>query len=198
VLTSIHDLADRKLVLMNASSSRPRPRNGLTSARSNGIFCITASWEHALSCWDQCNSPIASASFRKFHRVAGRFYVAGVFLAVPLGFYILSFAAFTDVAIWMLTTAIAMYFILKGKVQLHRQRKTRSFAVAIVFLEVRVVLGATGLEKLGDSVAETVVWMCVAFSLLFADGVLQWQDLRRSRPAPARVQPVPAVQTGSD
>ena len=73
-----------------------------------------------------------------------------------------------------------------------------SAAVAIVFLEVSVVLGVTGLEKLGDSVAETVVWMCVAFSLLFADFVLQWQDLRRSRPARARVQPVPTTQIASD
>src|SRR6267154_4759599 len=139
--------------------------------------------------------------FAKFHRVVGRFYVGGVFFCAPLGFYIqyyeermggrrsFSFAAFTDAAIWMLTTAIAMYFILNGKVQLHRQWMTRSFAVAIVFLEVRVILGVTGLEKLGDSAAETVVWMCVAFSLLFADLVLQWQDLHRSRPAPARVQP---------
>jgi hypothetical protein len=73
------------------------------------------------------------------------------------------FAAFTDAAIWMLTTAIAIYFILKGKVQLHRQWMTRSFAVAIVFLEVRVALGVAGLEKLGDSVDETVVWMCAPF-----------------------------------
>jgi hypothetical protein len=41
-----------------------------------------------------------------------------------------------------------------------------STAVAIVFLEVRVVLGVTGWERLGESVTETVVWMCVAFSLL--------------------------------
>jgi len=151
--------------------------------------------------------------FAKFHRVVGRIYVAGVFICAPLGFYIqfyeermggtrsFSFAAFTDAAIWMLTTAVAMYFILHGKVQQHRQWMTRSFAVAIVFLEVRVVLGVTGLEKLGDSVAETVVWMCVAFSLLFADFVLQWQDFRRPRPVPTRVQPpapVPAVQGASD
>src|SRR3989441_12588911 len=148
--------------------------------------------------------------FTKFHRVVGRFYVAGVFVAAPLGFYIQHFeermggarsfsvAAAVDAILWMLTTGIAFAFTLKGKVQQHRQWMTRSFAVAIVFLEVRVVLGVTGLEKLGDSVAETVVWMCVAFSLLFADVVLQWQDLRRSRPAPTRVQPVPAVQTASD
>jgi uncharacterized membrane protein len=148
--------------------------------------------------------------FAKFHRVVGRFYVAGVFIGAPLGFYIqyyvermggarsFSFAAFTDAAIWMLTTAIALYFILKGKVQLHRQWMTRSFAVAIVFLEVRVVLGITGWERLGPSVVETVVWMCVAFSLLFADFVLQWQDLFRSRPVPVKVPAppiVPAVQT---
>jgi hypothetical protein len=72
---------------------------------------------------------------------------------------------------------------------------TRSFAVAIVFLEVRVVLGVTGLEKVGGGAFdETVVWACVAFSLLFADVVLQWQELRRTRPAPARA---PAVVAGA-
>ena len=132
------------------------------------------------------------------------------FIGVPLGFYIqyyeermggtrsFSFAAFTDATIWMMTTAIAMYFILMGKVQLHRQWMTRGFAVAIVFLEVRVVLGVTGLEKLDDSIAGTVLWMCVAFSFQFADFVLQWQDLLRSRRTPARVQPVPAMQIASD
>jgi uncharacterized membrane protein len=146
--------------------------------------------------------------FAKLHRVVGRFYVAGVFVAAPLGFYIQYFeegmggarsfsaAAATDAILWILTTAIAFAFILKGKVQQHRQWMTRSFAVAIVFLEVRVVLGVTGLEK-GRAFDETVVWACVAFSLLFADIVLQWQELRRPRPAPARTQPVAAVPAPS-
>ena len=153
--------------------------------------------------------------FAKFHRVVGRFYVAGVFIGAPLGFYIqyyeerlggtrsFSFAALTDAAIWMLTTAIAIYFILNGKVQQHRQWMTRSFAVAIVFLEVRFISGVMGWENSGPAVDETIVWMCVAFSLLFADVVLQWQDLRRPRPVAAKMQPtpalpVPAVQTASD
>ncbi len=134
--------------------------------------------------------------FARLHRVVGRIYVAGVFIAAPLGFYIqyfeermgtprsFSFAAATDAALWMATTGIALMFILRGKVQLHRQWMVRSFAVAIVFLEVRVIAGVTGWEKLGESVTETIVWACVAFSLLFADIVLQWQDLRRARPAP--------------
>ncbi len=97
---------------------------------------------------------------RQFHRVVGRIYVAGVFVAAPLGFYIqyfqermgdprsFSIAAAADAALWMITTGIAMVFILKGKVQEHRQWMTRSFAVALVFLEVRVI-GERG--RMGES-----------------------------------------------
>jgi len=89
--------------------------------------------------------------FRQLHRVVGRIYVAGVFVAAPLGFYIqyfqermgdprsFSIAAAADAALWMTTTGIAMAFILRGKVQEHRQWMTRSFAVALVFLEGRVI-----------------------------------------------------------
>ena len=107
-----------------------------------------------------------------------------------------SFAAGTDAALWMLTTAVAIFFILKGKVQQHRQWMTRSFAVAIVFLEVRVVGGLTGWKS--ESAIETTVWMCVAFSLLFADIVLQWRDFSPSRPAVPKVQPVQVAQIASD
>jgi len=138
--------------------------------------------------------------FTKFHRVVGRFYIAGVFVAAPLGFFIQHFeermggtrsfsvAAAVDAVLWALTTGIALAFILKGKVQQHRQWMTRSFAVAIVFLEVRVVAGVTGWENLGDSATETIVWVCLAFSLLLADAVLQWQELRRTRAVPAKAQ----------
>ncbi|HKW65259.1 MAG TPA: DUF2306 domain-containing protein [Candidatus Acidoferrum sp.] len=132
--------------------------------------------------------------FSRFHRVVGRIYVAGVFLAAPLGLYIQYFqertggarsftmAAAVDAALWMVTTGIALFFILKGKVQEHRQWMTRSFAVALVFLEGRVIGGVTGWENLGDRASETIVWACLAFSILAADLVLQWQKLERSRP----------------
>ncbi len=31
-------------------------------------------------------------------------------------------------------------------------------------------------------ITETIVWTCVALSLLFADIVIRWQDLRSMRP----------------
>jgi hypothetical protein len=60
----------------------------------------------------------------------------------------------------------------------------------LVFLEGRVILGVTGWENLGTPAVETVVWTCLAFSILTADIVLQFQELRRTRPVPARAQTV--------
>jgi uncharacterized membrane protein len=129
--------------------------------------------------------------FRRLHRVLGRIYMAGVFIAAPLGVYIQYFeermgdtrsftvAAIVDAILLVGTTAIALAFILKGNVQQHRQWMTRSFAVALVFLEGRVVGGVTGWENLGNHADETIVWACLAFSIISADLVLQWQELRR-------------------
>jgi uncharacterized membrane protein len=142
--------------------------------------------------------------FTKFHRVAGRIYVASAMILAPLGAYIqyfqermgaprsFSVAGVVDAVLLMLTTGIAFAFILNGKVQQHRQWMTRSFAVALVFLEVRVVQGVTGWENLGLAATETIVWSCLAFSLLSADIVLQVQELWRSRPAPGKAQAVRA------
>jgi len=140
--------------------------------------------------------------FTKLHRVVGRIYVGAVLIVGPIGAYIqyfeermggprsFSVAAAVDAVLLMLTTAIAFAFILNGKVQQHRQWMTRSFAVALVFLEVRVILGVTRWENLGTPAVETVVWTCLAFSLLAADIVLQFQEMHRTRPVPSRAQTV--------
>jgi len=144
--------------------------------------------------------------YAKLHRVVGRIYVAGACIVAPLGAYIqyfeermgqarsFSVAAAVDAILLLVTTTIAFAFILQGKVQQHRQWMTRSFAVALVFLEVRVVIGVTGWENLGPKVSETVVWSCHAFSLLFADIVLQWQELHRSRPLRSKTQVVESAR----
>jgi uncharacterized membrane protein YozB (DUF420 family) len=138
--------------------------------------------------------------YATFHRVVGRIYVGGVLVAAPMGFYVqyfqermgatrsFSMAAAVQATSWILTTLIALLLIRKGRVQQHRQWMTRSFSVALVFLEVRVVLGVTGLEQLGPAVVETVVWMCNIFALLSADVILQLQESWRSRPAPSKAQ----------
>jgi uncharacterized membrane protein len=138
--------------------------------------------------------------YTKLHRVVGRIYVFGALIAAPAGFYIqyfeerfggarsFSLAAGVDAALLMATTAIAFGFALKRKIPQHRQWMTRSYAVAIVFLEVRVIAGIGHWD--GNAKAtETIVWICVAFALLIGDIAVQWQESRRTiRPALAKAQ----------
>jgi uncharacterized membrane protein len=139
--------------------------------------------------------------FIKLHRIVGRVYIGCAFIAAPLGVYIehvderLGFArSFTietmfQGGMWMLTTAIALAFILKGKVQQHRQWMTRSFGTGpLIFLEVRVIGGLTGWETLGPHANEIIVWACTASSILIADLVLQAEELYRSRSIRAKAK----------
>jgi uncharacterized membrane protein len=143
--------------------------------------------------------------YAKLHRVVGRIYVAGALIGAPLGAYIqyfqerhmgsqrsFSVAAAVDAALWMTTTAIGLFFAVRRQIPQHRQWMTRSYAVAIVFLEVRVILGVTGWERLGPRVVETVVWFCVAFAVLFGDIAVQWQEMWRSRPKVAKARAIAA------
>lgn len=138
------------------------------------------------------------ARHAKVHRMIGRTYVAGVFILAPLGAYIqylqeamgatrsFTIAAVVDAVLLMSTTAIALFFILQRKFAQHRQWMTRSYAVALVFFEVRVIAGVFGFDQ--DIVAiETLVWTCVALAIPLADVVLQIQDsqrVRAGRPSP--------------
>jgi uncharacterized membrane protein len=139
--------------------------------------------------------------FAKFHRVAGRFYVGGVLIGAPLGIYIQHFeermgetrsftiAAGADAVLWIFATLVALTFILKGNVSQHRQWMTRSFSCALIFLEVRVVLGVF---KIPERFSEAVVWSCVAAAYPIADFVLYGTELFRRRAAKARTtKPIP-------
>ena len=130
--------------------------------------------------------------FAKLHRVIGRIYVTAVFVLAPLGDYIqhldeklgfprsFTLATTVDALLLMTTTGIAFYFIRKRKFQQHRMWMTRSYAVALVFFEVRLISGVLGLD---DSIAssETIIWICLALAIPLADVILQIQDSRRGR-----------------
>jgi hypothetical protein len=85
----------------------------------------------------------------------------------------------------MLTTAIALAFARSRKIRQHRQWMTRSYAVAIVFLEVRVIAGLGGWTH-NVAITETIVGVCLALSLLLADIAIRWQDLRPALPVAAK------------
>jgi uncharacterized membrane protein YozB (DUF420 family) len=125
-----------------------------------------------------------------------------VFVASPLGIYIQIFEErFGGTRLqtatttfqgcqWILTTGIAWLHILQRNVEQHRRWMTRSFAVALVFLEVRVITGLTGWENTSPAAAEAVVVVANASAVLIADVFLAIEQAvslrRRARSARAR------------
>jgi uncharacterized membrane protein len=135
--------------------------------------------------------------FTRMHRVVGRIYITGAFVLAPLGVYIqyleehmgvprsFTIATVVDATLLISTTAIALFFIRNRRVQQHRQWMTRSYAVALVFFEVRLISGILGLDD-DLAASETIVWTCLALSIPMADVVLQLQDSWRTRASAAR------------
>lgn len=130
--------------------------------------------------------------FTKMHRIIGRIYIAGVFVLAPLGVYIqhleermggtrsFTVATLVDAVLLTSATALALYFIRNRKIQQHRQWMTRSYAVALVFFEVRLISGIFGLDD-SNTASEIIVWTCVALAIPLADVVLQLQEFLRTR-----------------
>ena len=143
--------------------------------------------------------------FTRAHRILGRVYVIGCFGLAPLGAYIQYFQermgaprSFTvlgvvDAAMLITTTAIAFLFAYKRKIALHRQWMTRSYAVALVFITGRFVMGVTGWELLSVEIVQAIIWTCLALSILFADLANNWMEMRAAVSARERLR-VPTNQ----
>jgi hypothetical protein len=143
--------------------------------------------------------------FTKAHRVMGRLYVLGALVLAPLGAYIQYFQerfgaprsftvlALVDAAMLMSTTLLALLFAIRRKIGVHRQWATRSYAVALVFIAARFVMGTTGWEALGVEIVQAIIWSCLALSVVLADVAIHWKEIRSAVSTPVRT--IPAKQT---
>jgi uncharacterized membrane protein len=128
--------------------------------------------------------------FTKAHRVMGRFYVVGALALAPMGAYIhyyqvrmgaprsFTVLGIVDATMLMGTTLLALLFAVRRKIALHRQWATRSYAVALVFIAARFVMGTTGWEQLGIEIVQAIIWSCLALSMVFADISIHWREIR--------------------
>jgi uncharacterized membrane protein len=119
------------------------------------------------------------------HRWMGRVYVGSVFLAAPaaipvaliLGPPELVMAAIVQSTGWMLTTALALYFVRTGNIQQHRQWMMRSYPFAMVFVVVRAILAIPAIERLGLIGVISVVWTCIAAACFVPTLVINWRTM---------------------
>lgn len=141
--------------------------------------------------------------FTKAHRVMGRFYVVGALALAPMGAYIqyyqermgaprsFTILGIVDAVMLMGTTLLAFWFAVRRKIAVHRQWATRSYAVALVFIAGRFVMGITGWEQLGVEIVQAIIWACLALAVPLADVSIHWRELRSSLSAGVKT-PVPA------
>jgi uncharacterized membrane protein len=142
--------------------------------------------------------------YTTLHRVVGRIYVTGVFVLAPLGVYIqyldehlggtreVTIFTIVDAVLLMTTTGIAFLFARRGRITLHRQWMTRSYAVALVFFEGRFIGGVTGWEN-SEMASTATLWTCLALSLLAADLALHWSDILPAYPPRKPAESVSAM-----
>jgi hypothetical protein len=140
--------------------------------------------------------------YTKAHRVMGRLYVVGALALAPMGAYIQYYQermgaprSFTvlgivDAAMLMGTTILAFVFAYRRKIALHRQWATRSYAVALVFIAGRFVMGITGWETMGVEIVQAIIWSCLALSVPLADVANNWRELRSASSVPVRPKAV--------
>ena len=142
--------------------------------------------------------------FTRAHRVMGRFYVVGALALAPMGAYIqyyqermggprsFTILGIVDATMLMSATLLAFLFAVRRKIALHRQWATRSYAIALVFIAARFVMGITGWEQLGVEIVQAIIWSCLALSMVFADISIHWREIRAA--LSRRAKPVPAKQ----
>ena len=128
----------------------------------------------------------------RWHRIVGRIYVCGVGVAAPLGVVIESFKSIDGIgsralvianvgfaALFLVTTGIAVLMIRRRRVESHKKWMTRSYATALIFLEVRCVEESPLLRRLLDwptrmldahSISD--LWLYIAFAPIAAQLVL--------------------------
>jgi hypothetical protein len=62
----------------------------------------------------------------------------------------------------------------------------KSYAIALVFIAGRFVLGVTGWEALGVEIAQAIIWSCLALSVVLADVAIHWKEIRSALTVPVR------------
>ena len=149
--------------------------------------------------------------FTGAHRIMGRLYVVSALALAPMGAYIQYFQersgaprSFTvlgavDAVLLMGTTLMAFYFAFRRNIPAHKQWATRSYAVALVFIAGRFVMGVTGWETLGVEIVQAIIWSCLVMAVPLADVSIHWNQIKsaaskRDKPRVPQSIPEPVVR----
>jgi hypothetical protein len=137
--------------------------------------------------------------YTRAHHVVGRIYVIGALVLAPLGAYgqylaessgiprEFTMLAIVDAAMLMTTTLVGYLFAIRRRITQHRQWMTRSYAVALVFFEGRLLGGLLGIDA-DVNATMAAIWACLALSMVFAELANSFYDIKVNLRAPAALR----------
>lgn len=125
----------------------------------------------------------------QLHRMMGRLYVGGAFIAAGAGPFVAHLAPLpTGMMLssmhamgWIVSTATALYCVKTGNIQQHREWMIRSYPFAMVFIVARVVTAIPAIDKMGVMGVVASVWTVLATAFFLPSFILGWQAIKVSK-----------------
>jgi heme/copper-type cytochrome/quinol oxidase subunit 3 len=127
--------------------------------------------------------------YARLHRWTGRVFLGGVALG-SIGAYRMAiattfgwafgFALLGLATAWFSTASMALYAILKGQVQVHKEWMVRAYVVTFAFVTFRVLndyYPSARIQPDNDR-AISIGWACWVIPLLFTEIILQLRRMR--------------------
>lgn len=126
--------------------------------------------------------------YRKWHRIAGKFYICGSIISALMVFYLLvdyqlpgavpslGFLA----VIWLFTIVAAFWFATKKNFKLHKQFMIRSYICSLAFVFIRLlpyINEYTGIFRFIENVeirGTIYEWICWVYPLIITEFLLIW------------------------
>ena len=127
--------------------------------------------------------------YLRVHKTMGWTYIASTAIAAPVAVVVanrlpiptLLAASVIQASGWLLATGTALYCVLHGKIQQHREWMMRGYAFALVFVFVRAVVAIPAVARTGLLGIEETVWSVIAVAGVLPSFLIEWQHLAASR-----------------
>lgn len=139
--------------------------------------------------------PYFRRRFRKWHRIAGKVYIAGSVVSALMVFYLLSNYPLPGsvpslgflAIIWLFCTIAAFWFAVKRNFILHRQFMIRSYVCGLAFLFIRLLpylnqyTGVFNFIKDEEMRGTVYEWICWVYPLMITEFLLVWWPAVRKK-----------------
>lgn len=126
--------------------------------------------------------------YRKWHRIAGKMYIAGSIVSALMVFYLLSNYPLPGsvpslgllAVIWLFCTIAAFWFAVKRNFRYHKQFMIRSYVCSLAFLFIRMLpyinqyTGLFTFIKDEDMRGTVYEWICWVYPLMVTEFILVW------------------------